>query len=82
MNNTSLNEGDNQIHFILKTVDHVAVSTTTPSTYETPLGKSCDEYSATNSEAVQTPASMSEFELEEGLPYKFQLFLHYLALHH
>lgn len=55
-----------------------STTTTTPSTYQTPLGESCDEYSATNSEAVETPKSMSEFELEEGLPYKFQLFRQFI----
>ena len=51
-----------------------ATSTTSvPSTYQTPLGEACDDYTVTLSEDVEIPESM-EPTLEEGIPLKYQLF--------
>jgi hypothetical protein len=51
-----------------------STTTSVPSTYQTPLGKDCDEYSATTSEDMDSAG----VELEEGLPLKYQLFRQFM----
>jgi len=51
-----------------------STTTSVPSTHQTPLGKDCDEYSATTSEDMDSGG----VELEEGLPLKYQLFRQFM----